>query len=116
VVENMKKGKKVKPGYIGVSIVDPNDPGMEKMLKELGLQGKKGLLVRDVSFNSPSMKAGLRQYDFVTEVDGAPAEKFSILKNAVLRKGVGAIIDIKFIRGGKVETAKIKIEEIPLRE
>lgn len=116
VVENMKKGKKVKPGYIGVSIVDPNDPGMGHMIKELGLGDKKGLLVRDVAFDSPAMKAGLRQYDFITEVDGAVADKFTVLKSAVMRKGVGGVVEVKFIRSGKVETAKVKIEELPSRE
>ncbi|MDH4199999.1 MAG: trypsin-like peptidase domain-containing protein [Spirochaetia bacterium] len=116
VVENLKTGKKIKPGYIGVSIVDPNDPGMERMAKELGIQNMKGLLVRDVSFESPAMKAGLRQYDYIIEVDGAAADKFSVLKATVMRKGVGAVIDVKYIRGGKTETTKIKIEELPARE
>ena len=116
VVENLKKGKKVKPGYIGVSIVDPADPAMEKMIKELGLKDKKGLLIRDVAFNSPAMKAGLRQYDFIIDVDGVPADKFSVLKSAVMRKGVGGVIEIKFIRAGKNESTKVKIEELPGRE
>jgi Do/DeqQ family serine protease len=116
VVENLKKGKKIKPGYIGVSVVDPADPNMESTIKELGLKDKKGLLIRDVSLNSPAMKAGLRQYDFIIEVDGALADKFTVLKSAVMRKGVGETVEVKFIRQGKAEIAKIKIEELPARE
>lgn len=115
VVENLKKGKKIKPGYLGVSIVDPNDPNLERMLKELKLADKKGLLIRDVGFNSPAMKAGLRQYDFITEVDGKKADKFSVLKSAVMQKGVGGIVKIKYLRDGKEESVNIKIEEIPSR-
>ena len=116
VVENLKKGKKIKPGYIGVSVVDPKDPNIEDTLKELGLQDKKGLLVRDVVLNSPAMKAGLRQYDFITEVDGVVADKFTVLKSTVMRKGIGDVVQIKFIRSGKQEVVKVKIEEIPPRQ
>ncbi|MDH4263044.1 MAG: trypsin-like peptidase domain-containing protein [Spirochaetia bacterium] len=116
VVENLKKGKKIKPGYIGVSVVDPSEMGIDRMMNELGIKDKKGLLVRDVTFNSPAMKAGLRQYDFIIEVDGVAADKFSVLKSAVMRKGSGGEIDVKYIRAGKTESVKVKIEEMPSRE
>jgi len=116
VVEKLKQGKKIKPGYIGVSIVDPGDPNIDATLSAFGLKDKKGLLIRDIALNSPAMKAGLRQYDFITQVDNVAAESFSVLKNAVLRKGVGEVIEVKFLRSGKPESVKIKIEEIPLRD
>ncbi|RME88837.1 MAG: PDZ domain-containing protein [Candidatus Hydrogenedentota bacterium] len=110
VLEKLKKGEKIKPGYIGVQII-PNPT--EDQLKELNLQGKTGLLVASVELGSPAWKAGIRPYDFIIEVDGKKATKFSVLKSAVLRKGVGGKLRIKAIRDGRVKTFTVTVGEMP---
>jgi serine protease Do len=110
VVENLKKGKKITPGYIGVSIAQTLD---ENQQKELGILGKKGLLVAQVEIGSPAWKAGIRPYDLLTHVDGVVLEKFSLLKAAIMRKGAGNFIEITFLRDQKDQKVKVKIGEAP---
>ena len=108
VVSQWKTGKKIKHGYIGVSIIpDPT----EKQLKELGLEKKRGLLIHSVELGSPAFKAGLAAYDFITRIDGKKAKKFSDLKTAVLRKKIGDEIVLKIIRRAKRQTIKVKVHE-----
>lgn len=110
VIEKLKSGKTIKPGYIGVSIAAEATP---EQLAELGYKGKTGLLVGQVMIGSPAWKAGIRPYDFITEIDGKAADKFSVLKTAVLRKGPGNSLSVKYLREGKPGSASIKIGEAP---
>lgn len=112
VFEQLKDGKEVKRGYIGVSI--RSEPP-EDLLNDLGLKNKKGLLVEGVAPSSPAWKAGIRQYDFITKVDGKEADAFNDLKSTVIRKGPGKVIDLTVLKERTKETAvvKVRIEEIP---
>lgn len=110
VIEKLKAGKKIRQGYIGVS-VDPEIT--EDKLNLLGVSGKTGLIVAQVVIGSPAFKAGIAANDFITHIDGKPAEKFSVLKAAVLQKGVGATIEVKLIRQGKEVAVSVKVAEAP---
>lgn len=113
VIENIKSGKTIKPGYIGVAI----SPSLSaKQRKKLGLNKKVvGLLVSHVEVGSPAWESGLRPYDFITHIDGKVAEKFSILKSTVMRKGAGGKIKLKIIREKKKIPLELEIGEAPSR-
>ncbi len=110
VIENIKSGKVIRPGYIGIEVATNLS---EENRKELGLKDKTGLLVVQVQIGSPAWKAGLRPYDFIVQVDGQEADKFSVLKSAVARKGAGSKLDIALIRDGKEEKISLTIGEAP---
>ncbi len=113
VIEKLKAGKKIRQGYIGVS-VDPEQT--DEKLNLLGVKGKTGLIVAQVVIGSPAFKAGIVANDFITHIDGKPAEKFSVLKSAVLQKGVGANIEVKLIRQGNEVTVSVKVAEAPQQQ
>jgi serine protease Do len=113
IIDKLKSGKKIRQGYIGVS-VDPEVT--DEKLKLLGVQGKTGIIVAQVVIGSPAFKAGIAANDFITQVDGKPAEKFSILKAAVLQKGVGGELEVKLFRQGKEMTVTVKIAEAPQQQ
>ncbi|MDH5720394.1 MAG: trypsin-like peptidase domain-containing protein [Spirochaetia bacterium] len=110
VLERLKEGKELKPGYIGVSV---NPDVTEEQLKELKLFGKTGLLVAQVVIGSPAWKAGVRPYDFITHIDEKKADKFSVLKSAVIRKGVGGKIKLDLLSDGKKKTVTITVSQMP---
>jgi len=110
VIEKLKSGKKIKQGYIGVSVAPEVT---DEQLKSLGVEGKVGLLVGQVVIGSPAFKAGIRTYDFITHVDGKVADKFSVLKSSVIAKGVGSEIEVVFLRDGKSINVHVKIAEAP---
>ncbi|MBV6493351.1 MAG: putative serine protease HtrA [Turneriella sp.] len=113
VIEKLKSGKKIRYGYVGLQV--DGEPTDEK-LNALGVKGKLGLIVNQVALNSPAFKAGLQAYDFITHVDGKPAENFSVLKATVTQKGPGETVELKIIRQGQEKTVKVKIGEAPLQD
>ncbi|HRP68436.1 MAG TPA: trypsin-like peptidase domain-containing protein [Turneriella sp.] len=113
VIEKLKAGKKIRYGYVGLQV--DGEPTDEK-LDALGVKGKTGLIINQVTLNSPAFKAGLAAYDFITHVDGKPAENFGVLKSAVTQKGPGETIELKIIRQGKEITVKVKIAEAPVQD
>lgn len=113
IIDKLKSGKKIRQGYIGVS-VDPE--ATDEKLKHLGVQGKTGIIVAQVVIGSPAFKAGIAANDFITHVDGKPADKFSVLKATVLQKGVGGEIEIKLFRGGKEMAVTVRIAEAPQQQ
>lgn len=113
IIDKLKSGKKIRQGYIGVS-VDPEVT--EEKLKLLGVPGKTGIIVAQVVIGSPAFKAGIAANDFITHVDGKPADKFSVLKASVLQKGVGGEIEIKLYRQGKEVNVTVKVAEAPQQQ
>ena len=106
VIDKLKSGKKIRHGFIGVQIIPSPTP---EQLQELNLENKTGLLIANVTLGSPAWKAGIRPYDFITQIDGKIARKFSDLKSVVIRKGVGGRMTVVVIRSGRKKSFKIKI-------
>ena len=81
---------------------------------QLGAQkNEKGLLVGQVELGSPAYQAGLRQYDFITKIDDKAVQKFSDLKSAVVKKGVGKKVRLNVLRQGKPPEFDVLVGESP---
>ena len=106
IVKKLKRGEAIKYGYIGVLIESEPE---KNTLRELKVSRAKGLLVKQVQIGSPAWKAGIRPYDYITHIDGKSANKFSVLKSAVIRKGVGNSLRVRLLRNGKRRSFSIKI-------
>jgi len=106
IIEKLKKGKKIRHGYIGISVITSPNP---EQLRSLKLKGKTGLLIGQVVLGSPAWKAGLRPYDFIMTIDGKPARKFSRLKAAIIRRGVGRKLRLTVVRNGARREFTVKI-------
>lgn len=80
-VEAMGAGRSVEPVFLGVALA-PAEVAT-RMRRAVGLEGRDGLLVRDVAEDSPASRAGLRAGDLLVragEVDlRVPDDLFAIL-------------------------------------
>jgi serine protease Do len=108
VMDSLIKRGKVIRGWLGVSI----QPISEELAKQFKLKDRKGALIADVVEGSPAEKAGLKRGDVIIELNGNTVEDTTSLRNAVAAIEPGTTADLKFIRDGKVETAKITISEL----
>jgi membrane-associated protease RseP (regulator of RpoE activity) len=91
---------KLKPerqGWIGVSLAEIDDA----MRSQLSLPAGRGLLVQEVTEDSPAKQAGLQKHDVIDGwSDGAPSgtvEEFS----KVVRQSAGKALSVQVIRHGK---------------
>ena len=62
---------------------------------------------------SPAEKAGLKEKDIITKIDGTDINEKNSLTSLVGRKAVGDEVTLTIIRDGKEQTVKIKLEAAP---
>jgi len=95
-------------GYLGVVIQEMTP----ELAKSFGLEEHKGILVAEVSKNSPAEKAGMKQGDVIVEFNGKTVEKISPFRNSVALKKPGSKQKITVLRNGKRKTISVIIGEL----
>ena len=98
----------VSRGYLGVAL-----QGMDKNVAEsFGADGK-GALVADVTPDSPAHKAGLKQGDVVTKLNGDEVADASSLKNKVAMLTPGERAALEVLRDGQAQSLSVQLGERP---
>lgn len=96
-------------GWIGVNLVEIDDA----MRSQLSLAAGRGLLVREVTDESPAKQAGLQQHDVIDGwSDGKPSgtvEEFS----KVIRISAGKNLGVQILRHGKSLTINVTPQKRP---
>jgi Do/DeqQ family serine protease len=92
----IQKGN-VSRGYMGVTI----QPVTEELARSFGLKQAKGALVNDVIKGSPAGKAGIKQGDVITVLNGREVKDPSHLQRLVAEAGIGKVVKISIFRDGK---------------
>lgn len=92
----IQKGS-VSRGYMGVTI----QPVTEELAQSFGLKHTKGALINDVIKGSPADKAGIRQGDVITALNGTEVKDPSHLQRLVAEAGIGKSARISVFRDGK---------------
>lgn len=90
LIENMSNGKKTP--YLGIRGVDVS----EEANQELGVP--YGAYIRDVDFDSPALKAGIRRGDVIISVDGKDVGTFNNYSNNLIQLTPGSTVELKIMR------------------
>lgn len=107
IIEQIKAGKKVSRGWIGVSIQDVD----ESMAKALGMSSARGALVANVMEGEPAAKAGVVDGDVIVAVEGKDIEDSSALLHTIAAKAPGSTVNVTLWRNGKTVDVKITLGE-----
>lgn len=102
---------KVEHGYMGISITDVTPENS----KFFDLAKSEGALVSQVEPDSPASKAGLKNGDVVTGLDGKSIGDAGQLQVEVGQKQPGATIHLDVIRNGKNMTVPVTLEAMGSR-
>ncbi|WP_269927936.1 S1C family serine protease [Kocuria massiliensis] len=70
-----------------------------------------GALIKDVSSGSPAAKAGLKNGDVVTKLNGHSVSDAESLTAAVREASAGQEVDISYTRGGNTTDTKVTLED-----
>lgn len=97
VVSQLIKNGLVQRAYLGVAIRDVS----AELAEQLGVSGNEGVLVQDVTADSPAAKAGFAPGDVITEYDGKAVKSPRELQALVERTPVDAKQAVKVLRDGK---------------
>ena len=109
IKEQLIQTGSVTRGYLGIVIQDLT-PELAKSFK---LKNQQGILVAQVSEDSPADKAGLKQGDVIVAFAGKPVEKVGSFRNHVALRKPGSKENITVLRDGKRETFSITIGKLP---
>ncbi len=103
---------KTRRGWIGVRIQSVT----EEIAESLGIEGHHGALVASITPGGPAEKAKLEPGDVITEFDGKQVNAMRNLPRIVAETPIEKTVELKFWRGGKEKTAKIKVGELEKAE
>jgi serine protease Do len=107
VVESLIKNGVVHHGYLGVGL---NDVTPENA-KFFNLTGNTGALIASVTPDSPASRAGLKEGDVVTAVNGHPVENGGDLQVIVSEDAPGSKIQLDVMRNGHAENVDLTVGE-----
>ncbi len=107
VTEQLKAGKKVSRGWIGVTM----QALTENAAKALGLEKAKGALISSVMENEPAAKAGMKAGDVIIAVNGKEIEDSAALLRAIAGEKPGSKTKVTIWRDGKKKELTVTLGE-----
>jgi serine protease Do len=109
VMERIITDGKVVRGYLGVYI----QPVTPDLAKAFNLQDVAGAIVSGVSPNGPAAKAGLREGDVITELNGQKVVDSRTLRLKISQTSPGTKTDMKVLRDGKTLNLSTTLGALP---
>jgi serine protease Do len=105
-VEALGRGESAAPPRLGISIA----PGhvARRLRRAVGLPDRDGLLVREVTEDSPAARAGLAGGDLIVTAGGQPANTVDDLFDA-LQAARGGTIELVVVRGAEERTIQVAL-------
>jgi C-terminal processing protease CtpA/Prc len=105
--KNVKDKPKEVKAYIGIV------PGelTSDLAAQYGVKSGGGVVVEDVSSDSPAEKAGLRENDVITSVNGKAVTGPEEFRNMIGKMKPNDEADVAYVRGGSERTVKVTLGE-----
>jgi S1-C subfamily serine protease len=105
IIAQLEQGKNVDATspFLGVATVAVSDIDAQTK-QQFGVTVDSGLLVQTVSSGSGAEKAGLKEGDVITKVDGKDVKSSDDLRNAIQGKKAGDTLTLEIQRGGQTQT------------
>ncbi len=104
----LKHGRVIR-GWLGVAIQDIG----EDLAQGLNVPARSGVLVGDVTPESPAAKAGLQRGDVITAIDGKRTTDSAHLRNLIALAGKDRKVKVEVLRGGKNLSFDVVLGEAP---
>lgn len=108
VADELIATKKFDRGFLGIEFDQDLKP---YQLKEMGIPG--GATVATVPEDGASYKAGIRANDIILQVDNDKVLTSNDLLLTMYRRSPGDSVTVKYMRGGKENSATIKLNDMP---
>jgi serine protease Do len=110
VYNEIIKNGKVTRGSIGVSFTPSDTPRARALLK--ANNANEGVFVQQVAPGGPAEKAGIKDGDIITSINGKVVRDGNDLVNTVTTTPVGSALSIGVIRDGKKENYKVVVGDL----
>ncbi|HXG84231.1 MAG TPA: Do family serine endopeptidase [Pyrinomonadaceae bacterium] len=109
VMEQLVKNGAVRRGQLGVSV----QPVTSDIAKSVNLPEARGVIVGAVQPDSAAARAGLRQGDIITAMNGEPVNESNQFRNRVANTPPGTEITLTIQREGGEQQIRATLGELP---
>jgi serine protease Do len=109
VMDQVLKTGHVTRAYLGIYPQDVTPA----MAKAFGEKETEGIVVGDVSPNSPAKDAGIQRGDIILQINGKPVSDSNQLRMSVSMMQPGTELKLKTLRNGTERDATVKLAEMP---
>jgi len=109
VMDQVLKNGHVTRAYLGIYPQDVTP----RMAKAFGEKDSQGIVVGDVSPNSPAKEAGIQRGDIILKVNGKPVTDSNQLRMSISMMQPGSELKLKILRDGTQRDATVKLAEMP---
>ena len=109
IIPQLKSKGKVTRGWLGVQIQSAS----EDIALTFKRESAQGVVVTDVTKDSPAEKAGIQLEDYIFEVDGRLVKDNTSLTGYISGLPPGTAVSLKLIRAGAEKTVRITLGTFP---
>jgi serine protease Do len=108
-LDTLASGESVQPPHLGVAIA----PGhvARRLRRAVGLPDAEGLLIREVSENSPAARAGLARGDLIVTAAGQATRTVDDLFGALRAAAPGGTVEMTVLRGTEERSVHVVLGE-----
>lgn len=109
-VDILKQGKAIERPMLGVQILDmTNKYLLYRNNISINSNITEGIILMDVSNNSPASNAGLKDGDIITKINGEKVTTVAKFKYELYKYAIGDTIEITYYRNDKENNTKAKL-------
>jgi serine protease Do len=112
VMDQILKNGKVTRAYLGIIPQDVTPA----IAKAMGQSEPQGVLVGDVSPDSPAQESGLQRGDIILEVNGKPVADANELRMSISMMQPDATVKLNVVRNGDRRDLSVKLGQLPTPE
>ena len=105
VMNQIAQYGEVRRGRLGIEMIDLN----AEIAKKVGVTKIEGVAIAAVQPASPAEKAGLRERDIVTALNGRAIQGAAELRARLALTPIGEEIELRVLRGGETRNVRVKI-------
>ncbi len=109
VVDELREHGTVTRGYLGINIqaLTPD------LARWFGVDENRGVVVADVTPDSPADKAGLKRDDVIVELNGEPVGALGSFRSHIAATAPGSTLTLTVVRDGKRIEKKVETGALP---
>jgi serine protease Do len=112
LIPQLEKTGAVTRGFVGVSLQKLTP----ELARALGAPSAQGALVTQVQPDKPGARAGLKQDDVITQLDGQPVTSDDQLRRTIALRAPGTAVNLTVYRAGKPRELKVTLVARPGEE
>jgi serine protease Do len=110
VIEQLRREGRMERGWLGISVQDAT---IEEGVRGSGGAAQRGVLIAGVERNSPAARAGLRQGDVVTAINGERIGSSRALVRTVAAVPPGQTLQLSVVREGREREVPVQVGRRP---